>query len=47
MVAAVNRWWALSVAFVPFAVSAFLHAATDYVMTITAELERRAKLAGT
>jgi hypothetical protein len=29
-VAVVNRWWALSIAFVPFAVSAFLHSATDY-----------------
>lgn len=31
MVALVNRWWALSVALVPLAVSAFLHSATDYV----------------
>ncbi len=27
----VNRWWALSVALVPFAVLLFLHSATDYV----------------
>jgi hypothetical protein len=30
-VALVNRWWALSVALVPFAVLYFLHSATDYV----------------
>lgn len=30
-VAFVNRWWALSVALVPFAVLFFLHSATDYV----------------
>ena len=30
-VALVNRWWALSVALVPFAVLFFLHSATDYV----------------
>jgi hypothetical protein len=30
-VAVVNRWWALSVALVPLAVSFFLHSATDYV----------------
>ncbi|HXS32933.1 MAG TPA: hypothetical protein VN758_04045 [Solirubrobacterales bacterium] len=30
-VALVNRWWALSVALVPFAVLVFLHSATDYV----------------
>jgi hypothetical protein len=30
-VALVNRWWALSVALVPFAVWFFLHSATDYV----------------
>jgi hypothetical protein len=27
----VNRWWALSVGLVPFAVLYFLHSATDYV----------------
>jgi hypothetical protein len=30
-VALVNRWWALSVALVPFAVLCFLHSGTDYV----------------
>jgi hypothetical protein len=30
-VALVNRWWALSVALVPFAILYFLHSATDYV----------------
>jgi hypothetical protein len=30
-VAVVNRWWALSIAFVPLAISVFLHSATDYV----------------
>ncbi|MEX2105502.1 MAG: hypothetical protein WD810_01240 [Solirubrobacterales bacterium] len=30
-VALVNRWWALSVALVPFAVLLYLHSATDYV----------------
>jgi len=30
-VALVNRWWALSVSLVPFAVLFFLHSATDYV----------------
>lgn len=30
-VALVNRWWALSIALVPFAVLFFLHSATDYV----------------
>lgn len=30
-VALVSRWWALSVALVPFAVWFFLHSATDYV----------------
>jgi hypothetical protein len=30
-VALVNRWWALSVALVPFAVLYFLHSATNYV----------------
>lgn len=30
-VALVNRWWALSIALVPFAVQVFLHSATDYV----------------
>jgi hypothetical protein len=30
-VALVNRWWALSVALIPFAVLFFLHSATDYV----------------
>ena len=30
-VALVNRWWALSVALVPFAIMYFLHSATDYV----------------
>jgi hypothetical protein len=30
-VALVNRWWALSIAFIPFAVEFFLHSATDYV----------------
>lgn len=30
-VAAVNRWWAMSVALTPFAVLCFLHSATDYV----------------
>ena len=30
-VAIVNRWWALSVALVPYAVLYFLHSATDYV----------------
>jgi hypothetical protein len=30
-VALVNRWWALSIALVPFAVLYFLHSATDYV----------------
>lgn len=30
-VALVNRWWALSIAFVPFAVESVLHSATDYV----------------
>lgn len=29
--ALVNRWWALSVALVPFGVEFFLHSATDYV----------------
>lgn len=30
-VALVNRWWALSLALVPFAVELYLHEATDYV----------------
>lgn len=30
-VALVNRWWALSLALVPFAVEFYLHEATDYV----------------
>jgi hypothetical protein len=30
-VALVNRWWALSIALVPFAVEFYLHEATDYV----------------
>ncbi len=30
-VAVVNRWWALSLALVPFAVEFYLHEATDYV----------------
>jgi hypothetical protein len=30
-VALVNRWWALSLAMVPFAVEFYLHEATDYV----------------
>ena len=30
-IALVNRWWALSLAFVPFAVEFYLHEATDYV----------------
>jgi hypothetical protein len=29
-VAVVNRWWALSIAFAPFAALWFLHSATDY-----------------
>lgn len=31
IVAIVNRWWALSIAFVPAAVQIYLHEATDYV----------------
>lgn len=30
-VALVNRWWALSLALVPFAIEFYLHEATDYV----------------
>lgn len=30
-VALVNRWWALSLALVPFAVEFYLHEATDYI----------------
>jgi hypothetical protein len=31
VIALVNRWWALSLALVPFAVEFYLHEATDYV----------------
>lgn len=30
-IALVNRWWALSLALIPFAVAFYLHEATDYV----------------